>query len=297
VKAFILVLLTLLLSVPSVKAQTGPEDFRETLSKATVAVYVGKQVCEYKTVETFFMDIPEWRCQFESHFTCTATVVRTDGDGGYIGLTAGHCFSYDKMEEGYKYYISDGVNLHPTLREIRINKFESNDQYDYGIFQFKSGKEYPVIQVAGVGRSVMTDVIPALGVKVLNVNFSYGIVKQVVEGTVVSHQISETESSEDGRLRRRYLVQIPIGPGASGSAVVDESTHEIVGLAEAIFPGTQMAAAVIPTGTNLSDFWEDDSVGMKPLPEPKPVTKEEDKSLSARVRAIFNYFLRIYVRT
>lgn len=257
-------------------------DFRETLSKATLAIYAGKQACEYVTISTFFGDFPEWTCGFESHFVCTGTVIHAT-EGTYVGLTAGHCFSYDRMDEGYKYYISDGVNAHPVLREIEILKFESNDQYDYGVFSFDSLRDYPAV-------SVSHGPVPALGTRVLNVNFSLGVVKEVVEGPVVSNQISEVESTRAPHLRRRYMVQIPFGPGASGSPIVDEESHEIVGLVEAAFPSTQMAAVVMPVGPNFGDFLEDDSVGLKPLPEPKNTNPDADQSLMDRVRSLYDYF-------
>jgi len=281
-RALVALLLASMAAVPA-RAQKPQPDFRDTLSKATLAVYAGKQTCKYVTVESFFGEFPEWTCGFESHFVCTSTVISED-DGTYFGLTAGHCFDYDRMDQGYKYYISDGVNEHPVLREIHILKFESNDQYDYGVFTFDSTRIYPTIK-ASHGS------IPTLGTKLLNVNFSLGVVKEVVEGPVVSNQISEVESIRAPHLRRRYMVQLPIGPGASGSAVVDEDSHEIVGLVEASFPSTQMAAVVMPVGSNFGDFLEDDSVGMKPLPEPKSTSEQEGKqSLVDKIRSLYDYF-------
>jgi hypothetical protein len=230
-----------------------------------------------------------WTCAFETHFTCTATVVRDD-DGDYLGLTAGHCFDYDVTDAGFKYYVSEGVEEHPVLREITILKFENNDQYDYGVFQFHSARTYPAIGIDDISGA---DVVPPLGTRVLNNNFSYGLVKEVVEGVVVSKQIGEREAVLVPTVRRRFLVQMPFGPGASGSPVVNEDTGKIIGMVEANFPGTQMAAVVIPTGKNFADFIEDDSVGIKPQPEPK-ASKEpsvgDDSTLMDRIRSLFHYY-------
>ena len=283
-------LLALLALVPNAQAQKSQVDLRERLSEATLALYTGKQTCQYVATKTFFGQIPVWTCAFETHFTCTATVVRDD-DGDYLGLTAGHCFDYDDTDEGFKYYVSEGVEEHPVLREITVLKFENNDQYDYGVFSFHSAHEYPVIQVEHV---LGADVVPPLGTKVLNNNFSYGLVKEVVEGVVVSKQIGEREAVILPVVRRRYLVQMPFGPGASGSPIVNEATGKIIGMVEANFPSTQMAAVIIPTGKNFADFIEDDSVGLKPQPEPKvsKVVPPEDKpTFLDRLRSLFHYYI------
>ena len=81
------------------------------------------------------------------------------------------------------------------------------------------------------------------------------------------------------------MVGIGVGPGASGSAVVDAQTGEIVGLVEAVFPGTQMPTVVIPTGQSLYNFIEDDSTGLKPDKEP-PVKDEDHKNESVWIRIV-----------
>ena len=266
-RALIALLLSTLLAFAAPARAQKPQpqsDFRETLSKATLAVYGGKQTCQYVQVQTFFGSMATWQCAFESHFVCTATAVRTDGRGDYIGLTAGHCFSYKAMDRGFKYYVSEGVNEHPVLREIKLIKFENNDQYDYALFTFTSMRDYPVVEV-----DTSKDSIPALGSRIINANFSYGLTKEITEGVVVSGKIGDKEAVDAEHLRGRYLVQMPFGPGSSGSAIVNEDTHKIVGLVEAMIPATQMAAIILPTGDNFLQFIEDDSVGLKPEAEPK----------------------------
>jgi hypothetical protein len=286
--ASLLLFAAMVLTTP-VRADKKPQpDFKQTLSKATLAVYSGKQVCAYKDMPVFFGMMPIWTCAYESRFTCTATVIAKDSndfseESEYTALTAGHCFSYGMLDKGYDYLVSDGVKANPVLRKIELVKFESNDQYDYAIFHFYSLKDYPVIKVAK-GQAV-----PSLGSRVVNVNFSLGVTKEIVEGPVVSEQIADDESVKLPDIRKRYLVQIPFGPGASGSAVVNEDTHEIVGLVEAMFPGTQMAGVVIPTGNSYLNFLEDDSVGIKPQPEP-PKAPESDPQLLVKIKALFRYF-------
>ena len=237
-------------------------DFRETLSKATLAVYEGKEVCEMTKVETIFGSMSMWGCSFKEQFICTATVINRTSQYDYTGLTAGHCFNWKLDDKGVKYYVADNVRRKPVLHEISVLKRENDERYDYALFTFKSITVYPVIEIySGEG-------IPPIGSRVLNCNYSLGITKEVVDGPIVSDIIGDTESEEAPHLRRRYFVQLPFGPGASGSPVVDEQTHQIVGLVEAMFPGSQMAAVVIPTGTNLINFIQDDSAGIRPEPAP-----------------------------
>jgi len=241
-------------------AKTAQPDFSETLSKATLAVYTGKQVCDYKVVDGWFGSYDVWGCKFESHFTCTATVIDANGGGGFAGLTAGHCFSYEALDKGWKYYVSDALSEKPVLHEIHLIKFASDDRYDYAVFEFQSLRNYPVIEILKDQEE-----IPAIGTPVLNANFSLGVVKQVIEGKVVSKQITYDEGGPacSHMCKSRYFVSIGVGPGASGSAVVDASTHKIVGMVEAVFPSTQMATIVMPMGTHFVDFMDDASAGIR----------------------------------
>ena len=246
-----------LATIASGKESQQPK-FIDTLSKATVAVYAGKQECGYKVVDSFFGPVDVWSCEFETHFTCTGTVIQTDGRGGYTGLTAGHCFSYALMDKGVKYYISDSLSEHPVLHGIVLQKFAHEPRYDYAVFTFHSLKNYPTVEVN------KDEPIPAVGTEIENVNFSLGVVKQFVEGKIVSEQITGQEDVEMDDLKGRFFVGIGVGPGASGSAIVDKKTHKIIGLTEAVFPGTQMATIVVPVGKQFVDFMDDASAGLKP---------------------------------
>lgn len=224
-----------------------PPSFQDVLSQATLAVYEGRVVCTPDS------------CDLKSSFICTATVVGGDSLFEYTGLTAGHCFE-DQQNPGLHYYVSETVNQKPVLRKIDLVKSDNSSRYDYGLFTFSSARDYPTIPVD-------LSSVPQIGMKILNANFSLGVTKEIVEGTVVSGIVGESAHETD--LRRRYFAQIVFGPGASGSPIVDEQTHKIIGIVEAMFPGTQMAAVVMPVGTNYADFLEDDSVvPQNVLPDP-----------------------------
>ncbi len=272
-------------------AKTQPS-FSDSLSKATLAVYSGKQVCEYKAEDTFFGPVDFWGCKFESRFTCTATVVDKDDSGGFIGLTAGHCFDYELLDKGVKYYVSDSLNDKPVLNEIHLVKFVNDERYDYALFEFHSIRDYPAIPVLRDGEEV-----PAIGTLVQNANFSLGVVKQVAEGKVVSKQFENGGGRACGhQCGARYFVNIGVGPGASGSAVVDTKTHKIIGLVEAVFPSTQMATIVMPMGTRFADFMDDASAGIRPQTPPpgqKSVRIHEVKHQNF-FELLWEFFIKVF---
>lgn len=261
-KALRLAILAALMLIPALaKAQVGPvDDFTQTLSKATLEMYVGKQECKYTPFDTMFGPVDGWGCTFVSKPICTATVIRDEGQAMYAAISAGHCIVPELYKQGWKYYVGAEVSDQPVLNEIHLIKWANDDRYDFVIFDFKSVRKYPAVDINGA-----EDDAPAVGTEVLNCNFSLGIAKQMTEGKVLSDKIPE--KGDNKGLKNRYFVNVGIGPGASGSSIVDKKTHKIVGLVEAVFPGTQMATIVISTGKNLYDFGDDDSV-VEPLPPP-----------------------------
>lgn len=260
-----LLLVGSLLLASSVMGATKPKAPEVNLKDATVAVYHGKQVCAYEKVDDLFGPMVEWGCKFKSEFTCSGTVVAHDM-GGYIGLTAGHCFDWEKEDE---YYISTKEQSVPVLKKIKLIKFENDDRYDFAVFVFESNMDIPTVPVSSDEDSII------VGGTVSNVNYSFGLVKQFTEGKIISGIITDPAIKDLNDTKGRFLVNIGIGPGASGSAVV--ANGKIIGLVEGIFPTTQMPTIVIPTGHTLENFMEDDSAGLKPKPEPK---KPEFKSPS-----------------
>lgn len=255
--AVLILAVALLFCSNVLKAQTAESDLRTNLSRATLGLHQAKQECKWVVTPSFFFEIHEWTCEVKSKFVCTATVFTSNGDGDYLALTAGHCFDWDHANE---YYVSDELSEHPALKKVTVVKFENNARYDYGVIRFHSAfVDYPAIKLA----DMHSNSVPVIGTKVVNVNLSLGLIKQSLDGQVVSGIIGEICKE----CRGRFLVSVGVAPGASGSAVVNEQTGEIVGLVEMVVPGTQMATIVIPVGVQLANFMEDDSVGIKPKKE------------------------------
>lgn len=293
--AIITVGLSLLMLVAPAFAATKPQppeppqDPTEQLRKSTLAVYEGAQQCAWGIEVIFVFQTDVWECKFAEHFTCTATVVdQNSDDNSYTGLTAGHCFDWAKQDD---YYVAETTTGKPVLHKITLLKFENDERYDYALFMFRSLEDYPVIGI----KDIHTMATPDVGTKVANVNFSLGVVKGTVEGKVVSDIITGDAGGECGSCKGRYLVSIGVGPGASGSAVIDEETGMIVGIVEAVWPDTQMPTVVMPINKNFSNFVQDDSAGVAPLPEgPKPNVQDAPtkESIMRRVlRLIFELCL------
>jgi hypothetical protein len=276
------------LSLPEVPA----EPFETTLSHAVLGVYHAKQECAWVKETFLWFQFLNWKCEFKENFTCTATIIYANPDlGEYMAITAGHCFDWKELDN---YYVSDGINEKPVMHKAIVQKFENDERYDYAVLTFRSLRPHPAIEL-----EVMDADGPALGTKVININYSLGIVQQVMHGEVNSAIIQSTEGGECAMCRGRYLVSIGIGPGASGSAVVDADTHKIVGFAEGHFPDTMMPALVIPAGKRLGEFLDDDSAGIKPLPEgPKPVEGQPVKPGSSedKLRKLFSLAVQIFFR-
>ena len=283
-RLLVAVLATVLLSIPVLAADTPAPDYAQKLSNATVAVYQAKQICQWKSEPGFFGLDWNWKCGFENKFICTGTTIKTDGRATYLGLTAGHCFEWEHLDE---YYVSDSLDLTPVLRHVKIEKFEFNAKYDYAIFSF-SGRPHEVLE-----PDYDNPDLPVIGTEVVNVNFSLGIAKQLLEGKVVSGQIPKTKESD--WIANRYLVTVGIGPGASGSAIVDKKTGKIVGMVEAIFTGTQMASVVIPTNSLLRDFVLDDSVGIKPQPESGSPPVEKVNIPEIGTETLWHHMFRVFM--
>lgn len=266
-KKLLLTIALLLSAIPVFAAKPQPS-VQDTLSKATVVFYAGEQVCKWSPVEGFFGDDYAWGCKFVSEPICTATVIKREDDA-YLALTAGHCIEQSMLD---KYYVSDLIEDEPVLRHAKVLKSEFDDRYDYAVIEFTSSRDYPVVELNG-----KEDGPPEIGTELLNVNFSYGLGKQVVRGVVTSGLVNVDD------MKKRYLTTLQTGPGSSGSAVVDAKTGKIVGVLELGFPRSAMGAGVIPTGKNLFNFMEDDTAGLLTKPAvgqpPQPPTTPEPSTM------------------
>jgi hypothetical protein len=190
------------------------------------------------------------------HFLCTSTVFarKTSLAGGneYLLLTAGHCVVGADLPTDLKFYVSEQIVDQPIignakLQSVDVVSAENDDKYDFAILHLVSNKDYPVIPLAE------RNIVPQIEDKVYTINFSLGLAKQVALGVVATNVITNGGSeNECAPCKGRYLVHLFAGPGASGSAVVDEKTNTIVGVGELGFPGQTLGLGV----ETMASFWE-----------------------------------------
>jgi hypothetical protein len=107
---------------------------------------------------------------------------------------------------------------------------------DYAVYFLKSDENIPVIPLGDEGAV-------EVGSETVNVNFSLGekMTKQLTKGYVAS-QIGAAPSKVNGMM----LVQQFDSHGASGSAVVSEKTHQIIGLVIGGYDGTTTPSVILP---------------------------------------------------
>lgn len=227
-------------------AKPAPEDWHQDLRKATFALY-----------ERHWDKVSK---EFVSRFQCSAIAVKRTQDGGYFLLTAGHCFP-DKEDSDSKYYVSEDSAEDPTLQSVEIKKRAHTKKFDYTILYLESGRDYPTF-------SVDYGDLPPADTPVVNVNFSFGLTKQTATGFVASGILKSDEGNRCTECRGRFVASLGIGPGASGSAIVDEKTHKVIGLVEGVFEGFAIGTIAVPMGKTFDDFLVDGSVMEKAPPEP-----------------------------
>jgi len=147
----------------------------------------------------------------EDTFICTATAFEKIS-GGYNLLTAGHCVDGTPAEDIFT--VSDDLgNPAVPVRIVKARRDETGQ--DFAIFELKTAGKYPVIPLGDERDSRVGDAT-------LNVNFALELGKQFTRGIVASAGIYK---------HPRYFIVDEYGnAGASGSAVVSDKTHKIIGV-------------------------------------------------------------------
>jgi len=155
-------------------------------------------------------------------FLCTATAVNHEGDA-LVLLTAFHC-----VQRGVSYLVSFGDNRFHSVRVWQIPGYEisatehprayGQPKTDMALFLLNEGLDVPVVAMAD-------SAIIEIGSSLVSVGFPLGLAKIGYEGSVAGY-FNRSGSDEDGYV----MLQIFGAPGSSGSAVVDVSSGEIIGV-------------------------------------------------------------------
>ncbi|VVB52855.1 Trypsin-like peptidase domain protein [uncultured archaeon] len=178
-----------------------------------------------------------------THFLCTVTAFKKVA-GGYELIGAGHCTAEGNPEDlpkGLVYSVSDNVGTEKTpVKLLKAEVIEPNEDgveyQDYAVYYMKTDAKIPVIELGDE-----SDV--AVGDATVDVNFSLGekMTKQMTRGSVAS-VIAPAGSAVHGMM----LVQQFDSHGASGSAIVSEKTHRIIGLVIGGYDGTTTPTIAVP---------------------------------------------------
>jgi hypothetical protein len=177
-------------------------------------------------------------------FICSVTAYKKV-DKGYLVIGAGHCTSENpELPPDMKYYAAEDIGkpvMPMQLIMAEMGTTESGIYYDYAIYFLPSRYAMskgsvdckPSVIPLGDERDLR------VGDKTVDVNFSLGVAKMTSPGVIVSQETPSPQLPQGF-----FLVQQFDSHGASGSAVVSEKTHKIIGLVIAGWDGATMPSAV-----------------------------------------------------
>ena len=211
----------LLLLVSPVLAQEKPKGFHRKVFDATLALYAHDAE--------------------GGGYDCTLTAFRKVA-GGYFLITAGHCTTANPQIPKDAIF-SVASEIDGTLEPLVLVHAELNVPLDYAVFFYKTTRRIPVIPFGDQRKE-------RIGNKTVNVNFSLGITKEVSMGVIQSQLIATKEVSlgplHSMKVQGLFLDSEFASHGASGSAIVSEKTHKIIGLLVSGMDGLTMPPFIEP---------------------------------------------------
>jgi S1-C subfamily serine protease len=158
---------------------------------------------------------------------CTATAYEQLADkSGYRFVSAAHCVSgkTDKEQKAQKYYVTtDDAGSKTFLNATLIEAGDKSVGDDFSIFEVKTKLQFAVTPLGD--SSVLT-----VGDRVINVASPFGLGKQYFEGYVSSTHL-DRPPLDAGEVTWTDVMLVEVGSagGSSGSAIVSEDQHAIVG--------------------------------------------------------------------
>ena len=224
-KALACFCIALLLSLP-VWAVKAPKGFDGKVYNSSVALVASSKQKE-----------------ISDRFICTAEVVKKV-DGGYMLLSAGHCTpANDELPEDMTFKVQD--DLGQPMHDVFLLKAEfggqGNEYKDYSLFYYPTDKKYNVLELGDEKDATVGD-------KIVDVDFSLGTGKWVNHG-VISSQVLPA-----GQAKGLYGVDMFSAGGSSGSAIVSEESHKVIGILVAGWRGATMPALVEPISRVKADI-------------------------------------------
>ena len=208
-----------------------------------------------------------------NRFVCTVTAYQKV-EGGYLLIGAGHCTSanVDELPSDMTYSVS--TDLGATLAPVVLLKSVMDEPLDYAVYFLPTKDKYPVIPLGDESED-------RIGNKTIDVNFSLGVAKMFSPGVIVSSTVKANTEAKGF-----FLIDEFDSHGASGSAVVSEKTHKIIGLIIAGWDGETMPSVVEPITSVEAKLSDVDSLlnvaESKPIPV-TPATHALDTTISSPV--------------
>ena len=169
-------------------------------------------------------------------FLCTAEPFERIS-GGYHLMSAGHCVQM--VPADVQFSVADDIG--GKLTPVTMLKAYLGDGIDFSEFELKTSEQYSLFVLGNEHDSHVGD-------RTINVNFSVGIAKQVSYGHIASASIPASDKCTGGTINctGNFMVQEFGAGGASGSAVVSEKTHQVIGLVTWGVSGETVGAGVEP---------------------------------------------------
>ena len=151
------------------------------------------------------------------HSICSTTVYEAI-PGGYHLITAGHCV--EDVPSNVVFSVAD--NIGEKLMPVKVLKAREEGGIDFAELELLTDKKYDPISLGTEDGTHVGDVV-------INPNFSAMVSKQLSLGRISSQPFVVSEDvPEDAK--GYFLVQVFGTEGSSGSAMISEKTHKIIGI-------------------------------------------------------------------
>lgn len=184
---------------------------------------------------------------------CTATVFNKVNNK-YSLLTAAHCV-IDKDDIGFSYITK--VPLFVTLDESDEKAFiraeiekvgNARNGYDLAILSIETNKLFPVLKIGN-------ETLENEGTPIINVAVPFGIGKTCFRGFIAKTRVNRPLANTEEKLdwARTMLVQVPVFPGSSGSAII--CNNAIIGVVVGLYNGLPITMPISRLSEQNEDSW------------------------------------------
>lgn len=167
-----------------------------------------------------------------NRFICSTRPIKKV-KGGYELLSAGHCTPANIGNLPPDMTFAVATDLGGKLMPVKLVAAQMTEPVDWAIFYLPTKMKLPVISLGDERDMSIND-------PTIDVNFSLGVAKEVSMG-VVSSQVLTT-----GDDTGFFEVTQFASHGASGSCVISERTHKVIGIVIAGYDGQTLPELVEP---------------------------------------------------